>query len=321
MYESSVYVTISDGEGNATHAGSHPWQRVRRVVLAACAIGFVTRAAFCSSSVTPNAAAVAFTGSSAAENMTFDVVPHFQGSTAMFSIEPGGLFSAALQAGSNSTHLFLDHRLQYIVDGEVYITDGTGQTCKGKAGDLFYIPYGSNVTYHTPQSALLYVVSVDKARPISPSTPLSYQKWMYDSARNNSVSHFPNVKDRGNKRFEEYSSKLSPGTSSAFFDEVGCFKFKGRELVPGSSPSWNFCCGAYYLAAGPAFTSGAYKHHYEIDLLLAGELQFREANGQHYLAKTGDLVHNPRHVDATIETPTFGKFLTVSLSDVDDFWR
>merc|ERR1712224_598808 len=222
--------------------------------------------------------------------------------------------------GTNSTHLFLDHRLQYIVEGEAYITDGTGQSFKGIAGDLFYIPYGSNVTYHTPQSALLYVASVDKARSISPGMPRTYPKGMYDIARSTAVSHFPNVKDRANKRYEEYSSKLSPGTSSAFFDEVGCFRFKGRELVSGSSPSWNFCCGTYYLAAGAAFTSGAYPHHYEIDFLLAGEMQFH-TDGQRYLVKTGDLVHNPRHVDASIETPNFGKFLTVSLSDVDDFWR
>merc|ERR1712217_333721 len=129
-------------------------------------------------------------------------------------IEPGGLFSAALQAGSNSTGFFLDHRLQYVVNGEIYITDGTGQKFKGKAGDLFYIPYGSNVTYSTPQSALLYIVSVDKARPISPSTPLAYEKWMYESASSTSVSHFPNVKDRGNKRLQNYRSKLSPGTNS-----------------------------------------------------------------------------------------------------------
>merc|ERR1712130_74340 len=151
-----------------------------------------THAVFDGNSVTTNAAAVA----PAVGNMTFDVLPHFQGSTAAFSIEPGGLFSAALQAGSNGTDFLLDHRLQYVVYGEVYISDGTGQTFEGKAGDLFYMPYGSNVTFYTPQSAVLYVGSVDKARPISPSTPLAYEDWMYGSALKTSVSHFPNVKDR-----------------------------------------------------------------------------------------------------------------------------
>jgi uncharacterized cupin superfamily protein len=320
-YESAVYMTMSDREEDASHDGSLPWQKVRRSVLAACAIGIVTYAASGFSIVTVNAAEVAFVGSAAVENMTFDVLPHFKGSTPTFSIEPGGLFSAALQAGSNSTDLFLDHRLQYIVDGEIYVSDGTGQKFKGKAGDLFYIPYGSNVTYHTPQSALLYVGSVDKARHISPSTPQGYQKWMYDSARKTSVSHFPDVKDRAIERYQEYSSKLSPSTSSAFFDEVGCFKFKGHELPSGSSPSWNFCCGTFYLTSGPGFTSGAYPHHYEIDFLLAGELQVREADGQQHPVKTGDLVHNPRNEATTIETPTSGKFLTFSLSNVDDFWR
>jgi quercetin dioxygenase-like cupin family protein len=312
--ESSVYVTISDGEEDDRHAGSIPWRRVGTVVLATCAIGF---AAFRSRS----SSGVVNSGTSEIGNMTFGVVPHFHGSTPTFSIEPGGLFSVAIQAGSNSTHLFLDHRLQYIVDGEVFITDGTGQKFKGKEGDLFYIPYGSNVTYHTPKSAILYVASVDKAHPISPSTPLAYQKWMYDLAHNTSVSHFSNVKDRASKKYQEYSSTLSPGTSSAFFDEVGCFKFKGRKSAQGLRPSWNFCCGTFYLAAGPGFTSGVYPHHYEIDFLLAGELQFGKAHGQQHVVKTGDLVHNPRHVDATIEAPNFGKFLTVSLSDVDDFWR
>jgi uncharacterized cupin superfamily protein len=318
--ESPVYVTISDGEEDDSHAGSPHRQKVSLALLATLAIGFVA-STYTSVSTTVTAAGVVLAGNSAVQNMSFDVLPHFQGSTALFSIEPGGLFSAEVQAGSNSTVFFLDHRLQYILDGEIHITDGTGQKFQGKAGDLFYIAYGSNVTYYTPQSALLYVVSVDKADPISSSIPSSYQKWMYDNARNTYVSHFPNVKDRANKKFQEYSSNLSPGTTSAFFDEVGCFKFKGHELPSGSSPSWNFCCGTYYLGAGPAFTSGTYNHHYEIDFLLAGELRFREANGQQHVVKTGDLVHNPRHMDATIETPTSGKFLTVSLSDVDDFWR
>jgi len=317
--ENPVYVTISDGEGDMGHDGSYRWRKVGLAGLLICVITLV--ATLLGSSTTVNSENVGLVEDASPKNMTFQVLPQFQGSTGQFSIEPGGLFSAELQTGSNSTGFLQDHRLQYIVEGEIYFTDGTGQSVHGKAGDVVYMPYGSNVTMYTPRYAKIYMVSVDKTPLISPSMPSAYLEWMYDSALATPISHYPNLKDRKDQRFQEYASKLSAGTTSAYFDELGCFKFQGQELPTGLRPSWVFCCGVFHLAAGPAFTSGVYKHHYEIDYLLSGSLRFREGNGQEHLLTTGDLVHNPRHLDVAIDTPTSGKFLTVSLSDVDDFWR
>jgi ethanolamine utilization protein EutQ (cupin superfamily) len=233
---------------------------------------------------------------------------------------------ASLESGSNGTVILLDHRMQYIVDGEIHLTDGTGKTMVGKAGDLFWLPHGSQVTYYTPKSATTYVVIADKVLPITPTQlgtlqPVDYQKQVDESARNTPISHFPNLKDRKSKRFQEYSNGLSPETSSAFFDEVGCFKWTGKELPSGKFPSWNMCAGIFYLKAGPPFTSYKYEHHYQIDLMLDGELHYDGQSGQDIALKQGDLVHNPRQSDWDIKAPDFGKFLTVSLSDVDDFWR
>lgn len=250
------------------------------------------------------------------------VLRHFQGSTAQFSVVPGGRFSSSTQsyhAGSKTSAFLLDHRLQYIVEGEIYISDGTGQTFLGKAGDLFYLAYGSNVTYYTPTRALTWVSIANEALPIVPSQLLTYsdayQEWVYHSAHTTAVSHFPQIKDRGNKEADAYWNGLSPGESLAFFDEIGCFKFNGTKSA------WNFCCGVFYLKAGPPFISRTYKHHEEIDFIIDGEFQLQDANGQNLLVKQGDLVHNPRRMDVRIETLGFSKWLATSMSDVDDFWR
>jgi hypothetical protein len=188
------------------------------------------------------------------------------------------------------------------------------------------LPSGSNASYHTAKSALTYVVVADKTLPIIPtqlatSESAEYQKWMYESARTTPISHFPNLKDRKSTGFQQYKDGLPPGTSSAFFDEVGCFKWTGKQLPSGRFPSWNLCSGLFYLSAGPSFTSGTYPHHYETDFVLDGEFHYHGVSSQKVVAKPGDLVHNPRQSDVRIETPDFGKFLTVSLSVVDDFWR
>jgi ethanolamine utilization protein EutQ (cupin superfamily) len=260
------------------------------------------------------------------QQMTFGLVSDFQGTTDEYFIEPGGRLVASIEPGSNTTVFLLDRRLQYIIDGEIYITDGAGQKFLGKAGDIFYLPYGSQVTYYTPKVASTYAVVVDKLSPILESQfsslePATYKNWVNESARTTQISYFPNMKDRKASSFEAYAKELSPSTSSAFFDELGCFKWNGTELPSGMKPSWNLCCGVFYLKAGPSFTSGKYKHHYEIDLVLNGELQYHLSSGQVHIVKQGGLVHNPRQGDVTIDTPDFGKFLTISLSDADDFYR
>jgi len=316
--ETPTYVKIQDeGIRDTGHHGLAHWQRVGLVLLAAsifAALMFVNPA----NSIAKDTFSGTHAGEmlSLPEQMTFGASPHFLGSTAEYFIEPGGSLSASLESGFNGTVTLLDHRLQYIVDGEISITDGTGQGFVGKAGDLFYLPPGSQVTYDTPKSATTYVVIADKALQ-----PVEHQKQVHESARKTKISYFPDVKDRKSKRFQEYSDKLTPGTSSAFFDEVGCFKWTGKQLPSGKFPSWNMCCGIFYLKAGPSFTSGKYVHHYEIDLMLDGELHYHGLNGHDLAVKEGDLVRNPRQSDVHIEAPDFGKFITISLSDVDDFWR
>merc|ERR1719327_833022 len=72
------------------------------------------------------------------ERAPVDVFSGFHGSTAQFGgygFPSGGHFSATLHehsAGSSTTTFLLDHRLQYIVAGEVHVTDGVGNTHLGK---------------------------------------------------------------------------------------------------------------------------------------------------------------------------------------------
>jgi len=312
----------------AGHHGLARWQRVGFVL---CATGILASSMCLLSPANPIGKDKFLTNgasemSALPQQMTFGVSPHFLGSTAEYFIEPGARLLASIESGSNGTVILLDNRLQYIVDGEIHITDGTGQAFVGKTGDLFHLPRGSNVTYYTPKSATTYVVIADKVLPIVPTQlrilqPVEDQKQVYESARTTPISYFPNVKDRKSKRFQEYSEELPRSSSSAFFDEVGCFKWTGKQLPSGMFPSWNMCAGIFYLKAGPSFTSSEYPHHYEIDLMLDGELRYHGLSGKDIAVKPGDLVHNPRQSNVNIAAPDFGKFLTISLSDVDDFWR
>jgi ethanolamine utilization protein EutQ (cupin superfamily) len=322
----STYDLISDRGGEDRRARPHT-SHLRAVGLIVCAVGIFASAVYLTHSPTVEEGSNPVIDAAASvQQMTFGASPHFRGSTAEFFIDPAGRLLASLEPGSNSTMFVLDHRLQYVVEGEIHITDGTGQSFVGKAGDIFYLPYGSKVTYFTPKSALTYVVVANKEPPILP-TQLSalsakYKAWMDESARATTISHFSNIRDRKSERFQEYSKEqLSSGASSAFFDEIGCFKWTGEKLPSGKFPSWNLCGGIFYLKAGPPFTSYTYNHHYEVDFVLDGEFHYKAPTSQALVVTQGDLVHNPRKNDIHIGTPDFGKFLTISLSDVDDFWR
>mmetsp|Transcript_45914 Transcript_45914/g.82677 ORF Transcript_45914/g.82677 Transcript_45914/m.82677 type:complete len:320 (-) Transcript_45914:303-1262(-) len=260
---------------------------------------------------------------------SLEVFAEFEGSSpqyAGYGLTSEGHFSATLQphdVGSKTTAFLLDHRFEYVVSGEIQITDGTGRSYVGKAGDLFFLAYGSNVTHYARDAAVTYSVVADEAPPLLPEDvemlePEAYRKWVKESGRATQISHFSQIKDRRDKVFGDISH--------LFFDALGCFRWNTSHLQPWgkvkspSSPTWNFCCGVFHLESGPpSFTSGKYKDHEEIDFIIDGKFQYA-TDTQKFHVKEGDLVHNPRHLDVSIETSTSGAFLSVSLSPLNDFF-
>jgi ethanolamine utilization protein EutQ (cupin superfamily) len=59
-----------------------------------------------------------------------------------------GLFR--LEAGKPMTYTYTYHEMKLIVDGKFEIADETGQKVTATAGDLFYFPKGSTITFTTP---------------------------------------------------------------------------------------------------------------------------------------------------------------------------
>ena len=59
-----------------------------------------------------------------------------------------GLFR--LEAGKPMSYTYTYHEMKLIVDGEFEIADDTGQKVTATAGDLFYFPKGSKITFTTP---------------------------------------------------------------------------------------------------------------------------------------------------------------------------
>jgi ethanolamine utilization protein EutQ (cupin superfamily) len=319
--ESQDYTLIHDADAPRRLVWWH------KLGLALLAIGFVPAAFMChiSTSVAPSKATELLQNVPRAEVMT-----SFQGNSneyGGYGFESGGRFSASLQthqAGSKNTSFLLDHRFQYVVDGEIHITDGTGQTMVGQAGDLFYLPYGSKVTHHTPHDAVTYVSIADAAPPIYPEQvatlePEAYRDWVQESGRTSQITYIRQIKDKHDRVF---------GDDHIFFNGLGCWKWNVAQLPANhwtrrnkQSPNWNFCCGVFHLTAGPpAFTSYAYNNHEELDFIIGGEFEAKDANGRMFTVKEGDLVHNPRHMNLEYTTPTSGTFFSTSLSPVDDFF-
>ena len=67
-----------------------------------------------------------------------------------------GLFR--LEAGESMTYTYTYHEIKLILDGELHISDDTGQTVEATQGDLFYFPKGSTITFTTPKIGLGYFV-------------------------------------------------------------------------------------------------------------------------------------------------------------------
>ena len=67
-----------------------------------------------------------------------------------------GLFR--IEAGESMTYTYTYHEMKIILDGEVTISDDTGQSVTASRGDLFYFPADSTITFTTSDFALAYFV-------------------------------------------------------------------------------------------------------------------------------------------------------------------
>ena len=54
-----------------------------------------------------------------------------------------------LEAGTPLVYTYTYHEMKFIVDGEFDISDETGQEVHAVAGDVFYFPKGSVITFKT----------------------------------------------------------------------------------------------------------------------------------------------------------------------------
>ena len=56
------------------------------------------------------------------------------------------------------TYTYTYHEMKLILDGEVTISDDTGQSVTASRGDLFHFPADSTITFTTSDFALAYFV-------------------------------------------------------------------------------------------------------------------------------------------------------------------
>ena len=62
------------------------------------------------------------------------------------------------EAGESTTYTSTHPEMKLILDGEVTISDDTGQSVDASRGDLFYFPAGSTITFTTVDFVLAYFV-------------------------------------------------------------------------------------------------------------------------------------------------------------------
>ena len=65
---------------------------------------------------------------------------------------------ADLEAGESMTYTYTYHEMNIILDGEVTISDDTGQSVTACRGDLFHFPADSTITFTSSDFALAYFV-------------------------------------------------------------------------------------------------------------------------------------------------------------------
>ena len=63
-----------------------------------------------------------------------------------------------LEAGESMTYTYTYHEIKLVIDGELHITDCTGEIVVGTKGDLFYFPDECEVTFSTPDFGVGYFV-------------------------------------------------------------------------------------------------------------------------------------------------------------------
>ena len=106
--------------------------------------------------------------------ITNQEIPLFEGNSAYlrdFAISndesapiTAGLFR--LEKGDSITYEYTYEEMKLIIDGEFHIADGSGEEVTATAGDLFYFPKGSVITFRTDDYAVGYFVGqrgVDEA--------------------------------------------------------------------------------------------------------------------------------------------------------------
>ena len=106
--------------------------------------------------------------------ITNQEIPLFEGNNAYlrdFAISndekapiTAGLFR--LEKGDSITYEYTYEEMKLIIDGEFHISDGSGEEVTTTAGDLFYFPKGSAITFRTDDYAVGYFVGqrgVDEA--------------------------------------------------------------------------------------------------------------------------------------------------------------
>jgi ethanolamine utilization protein EutQ (cupin superfamily) len=64
-----------------------------------------------------------------------------------------------LEKGTPLVYEYTYHEMKIIIEGEVEVSDETGQKVKAVAGDVFYFPKGSKITFNTPSHCLAFFVS------------------------------------------------------------------------------------------------------------------------------------------------------------------
>ncbi len=89
--------------------------------------------------------------------ITNQEIPLFEGNNAYlrdFAISndedapiTAGLFR--LEKGDSITYEYTYEEMKLIIDGEFHISDGSGEEVTATAGDLFYFPKGSVITFRT----------------------------------------------------------------------------------------------------------------------------------------------------------------------------
>ena len=65
---------------------------------------------------------------------------------------------ADLEAGESMTYTYTHHEMKIILDGEVTVSDDTGQSVTASRGDLFHFPADSTITFTSSDFALAYFV-------------------------------------------------------------------------------------------------------------------------------------------------------------------